>query len=282
RVSASVAAPRFYALLLGLFAALAVLLAAVGIYGVLSYNVSQRHREIGVRMALGAKGWDILALVLRQGLLLTLNGGAIGLVAAAASARLLTTLLFGVTPTDPATYAGISAVLVLVAAFACWIPARRDPRRSDDSAQIRITTEARDPSRASVVRLANARRLLALRRQHLVEVLEVRQLGGVPAASADIQDLEDDLNGLTRSLVGHGRMVADGTERDSQLGMIELILLPPDPLIRERLQERNERGFLDVGQSQRLDLRIEVAVVRTELRGVARVEAAPVAAAVVE
>jgi len=125
RVSASVAAPRFYALMLGLFALLAVVLAAVGIYGVLSYNVSQRHREIGVRMALGAEGRDILALVVRQGLLLTLIGVVIGLVAALGTTRFLTTLLFGVTPTDPVTYAGISALLLAVAILACWIPARR-------------------------------------------------------------------------------------------------------------------------------------------------------------
>jgi putative ABC transport system permease protein len=125
RLSASVAAPRFYAILLGLFALLALVLAAVGLYGVLSYNVSQRHREIGVRMALGAEGRDILALVLRQGLLLTLVGVVIGLAAALGATRFLTTLLFGVTATDPMTYAGISALLVVVAIAACWIPARR-------------------------------------------------------------------------------------------------------------------------------------------------------------
>jgi putative ABC transport system permease protein len=125
RLSASVAAPRFYAILLGLFALLALVLAAVGLYGVLAYNVSQRHREIGVRMALGAEGRDILTLVLRQGLLLTVVGVAIGLAAALGTTRLLTTLLFGVTATDPATYAGISALLVVVAIAACWIPARR-------------------------------------------------------------------------------------------------------------------------------------------------------------
>ena len=125
RLSASVAAPRFYAVLLGLFALVALVLAAVGIYGVLSYNVSQRHREIGVRMALGAAGRDILTLVLGQGLGLTIAGVAIGLAGAFATTRSLRTLLFGVAPTDPMTYVGISGLLIAVAILACWIPARR-------------------------------------------------------------------------------------------------------------------------------------------------------------
>jgi putative ABC transport system permease protein len=125
RLSASVAAPRFYAVLLGLFALVALLLAAVGIYGVLSYNVSQRHREIGVRMALGAAGRDILTLVLGQGLGLTIAGVAIGLAGAFATTRSLRTLLFGVAPTDPITYVAISGMLIAVAILACWIPARR-------------------------------------------------------------------------------------------------------------------------------------------------------------
>jgi len=125
RLSASVAGPRFYAMLLGLFALVALVLAAVGIYGVLSYNVSQRHREIGVRMALGAAGRDILGLVLRQGLTLTLAGAGLGLAGAFAATRFLRTLLFGITSTDPITYVAISALLTAVALFACWIPARR-------------------------------------------------------------------------------------------------------------------------------------------------------------
>jgi putative ABC transport system permease protein len=125
RLSASVAAPRFYALLLGLFALMALLLAAIGIYGVLSYNVSQRHREIGVRMALGAAGGDILSLVLGQGLTLAVVGVAIGVAGAFATTRFLRTLLFGITLTDPVTYAGITVLLTGVALLACWIPARR-------------------------------------------------------------------------------------------------------------------------------------------------------------
>jgi len=125
RLSASVAAPRFYALLLGLFALMALLLAAIGIYGVLSYNVSQRHREIGVRMALGAAGRDILSMVLGQGLTLAVVGIAIGVAGAFATTRFLRTLLFGITVTDPLTYAGITVLLTGVALLACWIPARR-------------------------------------------------------------------------------------------------------------------------------------------------------------
>jgi putative ABC transport system permease protein len=128
RLSASVAGPRFYALMLALFALLALVLAAVGIYGLLSYNVSQRHREIGVRMALGAERRDILRLVVRQGLLLTGIGVALGLAGAFSVTRLLRTLLFGITATDPIAYTGVSALLVVVAFVACWIPARRATR----------------------------------------------------------------------------------------------------------------------------------------------------------
>jgi predicted permease len=128
RVSASVAGPRFYAVLLGTFALLALMLASVGLYGVLAYNVTQRHREIGVRMALGAERRDVLRLVVRQGLLLTFVGVAIGIAGALGATRFLETLLFGVTPNDPATYLGICALLVGVAMLACWVPARRASR----------------------------------------------------------------------------------------------------------------------------------------------------------
>ena len=128
RLATSVAEPRFYALLLGAFGLLALLLAAVGIYGVLSHNVSERHREIGVRMALGAERRTILALVVRQGLLLTAAGVVVGLLAAVAATRLLSSLLFSITAADPLTYVGATILLLAVAFLACWIPARRATR----------------------------------------------------------------------------------------------------------------------------------------------------------
>jgi putative ABC transport system permease protein len=137
RVSASVAGPRLYAVLLGAFAMLALALAAVGLYGVLSYSVSQRHREFGVRLALGAERGDILRLVVQQGLALTLVGVALGLAGALGVTRFLKTLLFGISPNDPATYAAICALLVAVAFLACWIPARR-ASRVDPMAALRV------------------------------------------------------------------------------------------------------------------------------------------------
>ncbi|HMH45499.1 MAG TPA: ADOP family duplicated permease, partial [Pyrinomonadaceae bacterium] len=124
-VSASIVQQRFILLLLGCFAALALLLAAVGIYGVMSYAVTQRTHEIGIRMALGARMADVLKLIVRNGITLTLIGVAIGLTLALALTRLMTSLLFGVTPTDAMTFAMVSAGLVLVALVACYIPARR-------------------------------------------------------------------------------------------------------------------------------------------------------------
>jgi len=128
RLSASVAEPRFYALLLGMFAALALALAVVGIYGVLSYSVSQRHREIGVRMALGARGGDILTLVLNQGLILIGIGMVVGLASALGVSRYLASLLFGISATDPVTYVAISVLLGAVGVVACYLPARRATR----------------------------------------------------------------------------------------------------------------------------------------------------------
>ena len=124
-VSESVAAPRFNTILLGGFAVLALVLAAVGIFGVISYSVAQRTREIGVRRALGADTWGVMRLVLGQGMGLTAIGVAIGVVGAFGVTRLLQTLLFGVTPTDPATFAGVAAVLSAVAFLASYLPARR-------------------------------------------------------------------------------------------------------------------------------------------------------------
>ncbi|MBS1791400.1 MAG: ABC transporter permease [Acidobacteria bacterium] len=124
-VSSSVAQPRFYTFLLGAFAALALALAAVGIYGVLAYSVTQRTREIGVRLALGAGQRSVLRLVLKQGLALALIGSVIGLIGALALTRLMSALLFEVSVTDPLTYGSVSALLILVVLMACWIPARR-------------------------------------------------------------------------------------------------------------------------------------------------------------
>jgi ABC-type antimicrobial peptide transport system permease subunit len=102
-----------------------LLLAAVGIYSVLAYSVAQRTPEIGIRLALGAQGRDVLKLVIRQGLKLTLLGIGIGLAGALALTRLLKTLLFNVSATDPATFALIALLLVAVALAACYVPARR-------------------------------------------------------------------------------------------------------------------------------------------------------------
>jgi putative ABC transport system permease protein len=124
-VSASVSEARFNVLLLAIFASLALALAAVGIYGVMAYNVAQRTHEIGIRVALGARTGDVMSLIVGQGLLLTLAGIAIGATGAVALTRLMASLLFGVTATDPATYAGVSVLLALVALAATYIPARR-------------------------------------------------------------------------------------------------------------------------------------------------------------
>jgi putative ABC transport system permease protein len=126
--AAAISQERFQALLLGLFAALALSLACVGLYGVISYNVVQRTHEIGVRVALGAQPRDVLRLVIRQGMFLTLSGLAVGLGAGMFITRVLTDMLFGVTPTDPLTFTGVPVLLLLVAFLACWIPARRATR----------------------------------------------------------------------------------------------------------------------------------------------------------
>jgi putative ABC transport system permease protein len=123
--SDSVAARRFSTVLLGLFAGLGLLLAAVGLYGILSYSVAQRTREIGIRMALGAARTDVLSLVAGQGLRLALVGIAVGIVAAFALTRLMSSLLFEVSSTDPATFAAVPLLLFSVALLACYIPARR-------------------------------------------------------------------------------------------------------------------------------------------------------------
>jgi putative ABC transport system permease protein len=120
-----VAAPRFNTLLLGLFAGLALILTAVGLYGVISCSVSQSTHELGIRLALGAQSGDVLKLVVGQGMVLALVGVVIGLGAAFALTRLMSSLLFGVSPSDPLTFVSIAALLLGVALAACYIPARR-------------------------------------------------------------------------------------------------------------------------------------------------------------
>jgi len=124
-VSASVAAPRFNTILLGGFAGLALALAAVGIFGVISYSVAQRTQEIGIRRALGADGRNVMRLVLGQGLRLAGLGIVVGTAGALAVTRLLATLLYEVAPTDAATFAGVAVVLAVVACAASYLPARR-------------------------------------------------------------------------------------------------------------------------------------------------------------
>jgi putative ABC transport system permease protein len=124
-VDESVAQPKFRTFLLGVFSAVALLLAAIGIYGVVAYSVSQRTREIGIRMALGAQARDVLKLIVRRGMVLTLAGIAAGIVGAFALTRVISNLLFGVGATDPVTFIGVSLFLILVSLLACYLPARR-------------------------------------------------------------------------------------------------------------------------------------------------------------
>ena len=124
----SLSRSRFTMLLLGIFAAVALVLSAVGIYGLIAYSVTQRTQELGIRIALGAQRRDVLRLVLGQGTRLTLLGVTVGVLAALGFARLLSTLLFGVSATDPITFAGVAALLGFVALAACYIPARRATR----------------------------------------------------------------------------------------------------------------------------------------------------------
>jgi putative ABC transport system permease protein len=124
-LSVTLGQPRFSALLLTVFAGLAMLLAMIGLYGAVAYAVSQRTNEIGIRMALGAVPSSVLRLVLGRGLILALTGCAIGLAGAMLLTRLMNSLLFGVSATDPATFAGVVILMAGVAVVACYIPARR-------------------------------------------------------------------------------------------------------------------------------------------------------------
>ena len=127
-VAASVASPRFRMLLLAMFAIAATLIAVCGIYGLMAYAVTQRRREIGVRMALGAERRDVLRLVLSRALRVVILGSAVGLVGAIGMTRVLRRFLFGVTPTDPVVFATVTLLLVAVALVAAWLPARRATR----------------------------------------------------------------------------------------------------------------------------------------------------------
>lgn len=128
RIRQSVSPRRLNLVLFGLFAALALVLASVGLYGVVAYSAGQRTQEFGIRMALGAQSGDVLRMVLGQGLRLALAGVAIGIAAALAVARVLTTLLFGVRPYDPLTIACVALLVTIVALAACWLPAKRATR----------------------------------------------------------------------------------------------------------------------------------------------------------
>jgi putative ABC transport system permease protein len=125
RFSQAVAPQRFNALVMAIFAAMAVILAGVGVYGVMAYSVTRRTHEIGVRMALGAQRQDVLKLVLRHGVLLVAFGIGLGVAGALALTRSLSSLLYGVKPTDPLTFVGVALVLISVALMASYIPARR-------------------------------------------------------------------------------------------------------------------------------------------------------------
>jgi putative ABC transport system permease protein len=124
-VANSLSVRRFSMEIVALFALVALLLAALGIYGVISYLVSERTHEIGIRLALGAQRIDVVRMILRQGLRLALAGVAVGLVGALAVSQLMGGLLYGVRPTDPLTFAVVTLLLIVVALLACYMPARR-------------------------------------------------------------------------------------------------------------------------------------------------------------
>jgi putative ABC transport system permease protein len=121
----SVASPRFYLILLGIFACVGVMLAVVGVYGVISYTVAQSCADIGIRMAIGARGTDVVRTFVEEGMVLTGVGLALGAIGAFVLTRLMTGLLFGVTATDAPTFAAMALLMGLAALAACYVPARR-------------------------------------------------------------------------------------------------------------------------------------------------------------
>jgi len=123
--SSSLGSRKFNLILIGFFAIAALLLATAGVFGVMAYSVSRRTREIGVRVALGARPTDVLSMILGQGVRTIMVGLAIGLAASLGLTRAMSSLLFGITPGDPLTFAGVSVLLVSVALLACYLPARR-------------------------------------------------------------------------------------------------------------------------------------------------------------
>jgi putative ABC transport system permease protein len=125
RLFESVAKPRFRTVLFGVFAALALLMAVVGLYAVMAVSVAQRTHELGIRIALGAQRRDVIGMVLGQGIKLVSLGIVIGLAGAWALTRVLTTLLYGVKPTDPLIFVAVPVLLIAVAILACWLPARQ-------------------------------------------------------------------------------------------------------------------------------------------------------------
>jgi putative ABC transport system permease protein len=131
------ARPRFFLVLAGTFAVVALALAAVGLYAVMAFSVAQRRHEIGVRLALGATPSRLFASVMRSGVVLTAIGLLLGVAAAAAGVRMMQSLLFGVQPLDPLTFAASTALVVFIAVLACWVPARR-ARATDPLTVLRV------------------------------------------------------------------------------------------------------------------------------------------------
>ena len=128
RLFESVAQPRFRTVLLGVFATLALVMAVVGLYAVMAVSVAQRTHELGIRIALGAQRRDVIGMVLGQGIKLVSLGIVMGLAGAWALTRVMTTLLYGVKPTDPLTFVAVPVLLIVVAILACWLPARQAAR----------------------------------------------------------------------------------------------------------------------------------------------------------